>query len=210
MDGFFLTKTKRKDLDDVYDEFSEFSLNSPARKIRRLDAELPPIMEEDTSIPVSFEEQMSEPHLTMIDSELPLNEERALVLYKPVASGFESIRVDPKLIEGLKNRAFWHSTPRPVRIEEIPLDEAFSNSSAVIPWVAQTGPNTMFVEEPMEAEEGTYENESMEIEEDSNQVNINNTRDVGENMHSWQQHCFAPGLPQNASTPVTPVTWSLR
>lgn len=36
MAGFGLMKTKRKDLEEVYDEFSEFSLNSPARKIRRL------------------------------------------------------------------------------------------------------------------------------------------------------------------------------
>lgn len=41
------TKMKRKDLDQVSDDFSDFSLSSPARKIRRLDAELPPIMEDD-------------------------------------------------------------------------------------------------------------------------------------------------------------------
>ena len=29
-------KMKRKDLDDVNDDFSDFSLSSPARKIRRL------------------------------------------------------------------------------------------------------------------------------------------------------------------------------
>ncbi|KAF3437289.1 hypothetical protein FNV43_RR20042 [Rhamnella rubrinervis] len=43
-------KLKRKDieeLDQVSHDFSDFSLSSPARKIRRLDAELPPIMEEE-------------------------------------------------------------------------------------------------------------------------------------------------------------------
>lgn len=36
MAGFLSGKMKRKDLEEVYDEFSEFSLSSPARKIRRL------------------------------------------------------------------------------------------------------------------------------------------------------------------------------
>lgn len=43
-------KKKRKEveeLDQVNDDFSDFSLSSPARKIRRLDAHLPPIMEEE-------------------------------------------------------------------------------------------------------------------------------------------------------------------
>lgn len=36
MTGFWHGKLKRKDLEDVYDDFAEFSLSSPARKIRRL------------------------------------------------------------------------------------------------------------------------------------------------------------------------------
>lgn len=36
MDGYVPAKMKRKDLEEVYDEFSEFSLSSPVRKIRRL------------------------------------------------------------------------------------------------------------------------------------------------------------------------------
>ncbi|GMQ07489.1 hypothetical protein CsSME_00051653 [Camellia sinensis var. sinensis] len=48
MAGYLAMKMmKRKDLEDVNDDFSDFSLSSPARKIRRLDAELPPIMEEE-------------------------------------------------------------------------------------------------------------------------------------------------------------------
>lgn len=34
--GFLPMKLKRKDLDQVNDDFSDFSLSSPARKIRRL------------------------------------------------------------------------------------------------------------------------------------------------------------------------------
>lgn len=36
MEGYFPLKMKRKDLEDVTDDFSDFSLCSPARKIRRL------------------------------------------------------------------------------------------------------------------------------------------------------------------------------
>lgn len=36
MAGFLSVKMKRKDLEEVNDDFSEFSLSSPARKIRRL------------------------------------------------------------------------------------------------------------------------------------------------------------------------------
>ena len=36
MAGFLSGKMKRKDVDDVLDEFSKFSLSSAARKIRRL------------------------------------------------------------------------------------------------------------------------------------------------------------------------------
>ncbi|KAK1289388.1 hypothetical protein QJS10_CPB18g00049 [Acorus calamus] len=74
-------KMKRRDLDEVNDEFSEFSLSSPARKIRRLDLELPPIMEE--------EEPQSTPPPPFMDDEspspspsqaLPLNDERPIFL----------------------------------------------------------------------------------------------------------------------------------
>lgn len=36
MDGYYPLKMKRKDLEQVSDEFSDFSLSAPARKIRRL------------------------------------------------------------------------------------------------------------------------------------------------------------------------------
>lgn len=54
-------------VDQISDDFSDFSLSSPATKIRRLHGELPPIVEE-------HEQEEHEP--------LP-NEERALVLFKP-------------------------------------------------------------------------------------------------------------------------------
>ncbi|KAE8657966.1 hypothetical protein F3Y22_tig00116976pilonHSYRG00207 [Hibiscus syriacus] len=59
-------KFKRKNIDQVNDDFSDFSLSSPATKIRRLDADLPPIIEEDS---------------------FPENHERAIVLFYPKFQG---------------------------------------------------------------------------------------------------------------------------
>jgi len=79
-----LLKRKRC-VDEVNDDFP---LSSPATKIRRLDAELPPIVEEDELLPSP--------------SSFPSpNDERALVLFKPLAHSPSSISftVDSDLIK---------------------------------------------------------------------------------------------------------------
>lgn len=210
-------------MEEVYDEFSEFSLNSPARKIRRLDAELPPIMEEEEpSFSAQFGQKMPLTEQTncssmtgivagMVEGEpsFPSNEERALVLYKPVDNPLvmspTSFRVRPDLIDGLKNQVFWSGHPRPVTIEEVPMDyiaNASGNSLAVIPWVRtqdsseprtrdSSKPMGVIVEEPMEADD--QGGASMEVEEDRLQ---------DEGSHQWPQHCMTPQIPQNSSTPI--------
>ncbi|XP_020243098.1 uncharacterized protein LOC109821294 [Asparagus officinalis] len=207
-------KTKRKDLEEVYDEFSEFSLNSPARKIRRLDAELPPIMEEeDQTVPLPFENQMPQEvagaEIVDLDLEqIPLNEERALVLYKPVdnhlvVSPSSTFSVNPDLIYGLKNQAL-----RAVTAEEMPEDKqaVANNSLAVIPWapshassliISESGGGIQ-IEETMKAEEGTG-GASMEVEESGCQTDGNTAI---EGFHQRQQHCMVPQPPQNVSTPI--------
>lgn len=200
-------------MDEVYDEFSEFSLNSPARKIRRLDAELPPIMEEeDPTVPLPVEQQMPEELMSampefgagMIDAELPiaLNEEKALVLYKAVDNPFAlspgssnvSFSVHSDLIHGLKNQAFWPANPNAVILEEISNDEksVVANNLAVVPWVPpqQYDSRVMHTEEPMEAEEDDG-GASMEVEED-----------IQQGVHQWPQHCLTPQAPENTSTPI--------
>ncbi|KAK9098313.1 hypothetical protein Syun_025358 [Stephania yunnanensis] len=58
-----MMKMKRKDLEEVVDDFTDFYLTSPARKIRRLDAELPPIMEEDEpGIPIGLRFYVPQQH----------------------------------------------------------------------------------------------------------------------------------------------------
>ncbi|KAG8386752.1 hypothetical protein BUALT_Bualt03G0181700 [Buddleja alternifolia] len=60
MENYLLMKLKRKDLEDVNDDFSNFSLSSPVRKILRLDSELPPIFEdEECEIHVAFEQALT-------------------------------------------------------------------------------------------------------------------------------------------------------
>lgn len=154
MATYQLMKMKRKDLDDVNDEFSDFSLSSPARKIRRLDAELPPIIEEDeTEMPLELEHGVSrgmEEHLQPpVIEELPTvpdSEERAIVLFKPVNNTFpqspSSFSVDPHVISELKNKGMWSTGSGPiVQLADESDDNKSKDASesskclAVIPWI---------------------------------------------------------------------------
>ncbi|CAM8970540.1 unnamed protein product [Rhodiola kirilowii] len=88
---------KRKDFENVYDDFSCFSLAASARKSRRLDCELPPIIEEepDIGIPVVPDHRFlldnSHPGNVLVPTESPISvvpandasEELAVVLYNP-------------------------------------------------------------------------------------------------------------------------------
>ena len=219
-------KVKRKELEEVNDDFSEFSLNSPAQKIRRLDVDLPPIMEEEEpSFSMQFEQMNSSvPHMTSAMAEVVpsfmANEERALVLYKPresplsilASSPSVSVHVSSGLINGLKHQVFWSGSNNAVTIEELPMDDKSPvsvSSLAVVPWVqspnssaTDTESRGMIVEEPMEAEEPMEGEEpgdtSMEVEEDRQQCGT-----IGEEgFHQWPQHCMAPQIPQSNSMPI--------
>lgn len=124
-------KMKRKDLDQFNDEFSDFSLSSPARKIRRLDVGLPPIIEEEEPPEIavlSKEPFMPENYVVcgnglrieelpdassasacaMEDRHFCDNQERAIVLFKQLNLPFLqssplSVSVDSDIISGLKS-----------------------------------------------------------------------------------------------------------
>ncbi|XP_051114338.1 uncharacterized protein LOC127239976 isoform X2 [Andrographis paniculata] len=163
MEDYFPSRLKRKGLEDVTDDFSDFPLTSPARKIRRLDAGLPPIIEEEESdIPIEIENWHPNEQSYDINStggikieelpDEPVNEERAIVLFNPnntnpllqTPSNF-SVSIDPSLVSGLKNQVLWSNQPNhwtPSR-EPTPDDgddsTASSNGSlAVVPWVPST------------------------------------------------------------------------
>ncbi|XP_073010571.1 uncharacterized protein [Typha latifolia] len=219
-------RAKRKDLEEMHDDFADFSLSSPARKIRRLDAELPPIMEDEPSIPSFFEQHLprdemddvgsvSRVELVMNDAltSLPLNDERALVLYKsadtPVPlspdQSIVSLRVSADLIRGLKNQVFGQGNSR--SLEDTSAER--KNCLAVVPWVPSqvmvptnwsvSVPESPVVEEPMEAE--VEEGASMEIEEErEHTVTVEGIGSEG--FHQWQQHCMTPQFPTNQSSTV--------
>ncbi|KAK3011054.1 hypothetical protein RJ639_012464 [Escallonia herrerae] len=214
-------KMKRKEIEEVNDEFSDFSLSSPARKIRRLDAELPPIMEEDeTDVPVAFEDKVGG---NVVIEELPQEvagtEERAIVLFKPMnasllqsPSGFS---VNPDLISGFKNQLLW---PRKSDLLKATEDEAEGRDTtneclAVVPWVSSQFPPAAGAEDSqnvlpdsMEAEE--TEAAAMDVEDDyvSMEQRPGNQElggmAVSEGLHQWQQHCMIPQPPQH-----TPIVW---
>ncbi|KAK6941227.1 hypothetical protein RJ641_026604 [Dillenia turbinata] len=155
-------KIKRKELQEINDDFSDFSLSSPARKIRRLDAELPPILEEEEAEKeimfnpnheFHFENQGSngiggavvEPDNTNN------NQERAIVLFKPLfenpllhsPSDFR-VSLSSDLISVFKNQVLWSRDSNLVRLDDDDDEEAArenqvsltpDNHLAVIPWV---------------------------------------------------------------------------
>ncbi|KAI4346513.1 hypothetical protein L6164_007403 [Bauhinia variegata] len=181
---------KRKGVYQFSDDFSDFSLSSPARKIRRLDAELPPILEEeDSEIPNPLiHEAMAEekqvrgggPVIEELPSS-PVNQERAIVLFKPVntsplgsPSNF-SVTVDSDIISGIKNQFAWsrHSERLSSAEDEARCREESNDQLAVVPWVPSQFPPAPSVHDPnigvpelMEAEE--MGEVSMDIEEEDN------------------------------------------
>ncbi|RWW11566.1 hypothetical protein BHE74_00013324 [Ensete ventricosum] len=194
MTGFWHGKLKRKDLEEVYDDFAEFSLSSPARKIRRLVSVL--FLERLPGNISSSDMQTSGSVASEAMSGYPLdNEERAIVLYKPV---------ETPLMLSPGNRSFDKKDQR----------TGVSNSClAVIPWVpphaatATSGfggseSDSKLSEEPMEAEE--TEAASMEVEEITEQATTYGLDSEG--FQQRQQHCLNPQYLPGASSPIM---WSL-
>ncbi|GFS43745.1 hypothetical protein Acr_00g0086680 [Actinidia rufa] len=181
-------KMKRKDLEEVNDEFSQFSLSSPARKIRRLDAELPPIMEEkEPKVPLVFEQLgVSDEHLPShmefrgssgpVIEELPTeseNEERAIVLFKDVNTPLLrspsnlSVTVNSDLFSGIKNQIFWTSQYNAAKSAEDEATRPASNNRAtngclaVVPWIPSQFPQTSGTEAPQTEVSELMESEDM-------------------------------------------------
>ncbi|TXG48671.1 hypothetical protein EZV62_024546 [Acer yangbiense] len=229
--GYFsmkIMKRKELDLDDVSDDLHEFSLSSPARKIRRLNAQLPPIMEEEKEQEVVGEISSSSPspvYEEMVSD--PANQERALVLYKPVNSppllhspSNVSVHLDSlNLVSDFKN-VFLRGQSSHMKLAE---EEEYlhnnngtaNNCLAVIPWVPSQFqfPHNLGMDvsqtEALESMEAEDEETKMDIE-DSNTTNTEQGHVYGyggmrdEGVHQWpQQYCMIPQLTQNTSTPIT-------
>ncbi|EOY32080.1 hypothetical protein QUC31_019553 [Theobroma cacao] len=197
-------KLKRKDIDQVNDDFSDFSLSSPATKIRRLDAELPPIIEEEES----FTE----------------NQDKAIVLFNPLlrSPSALSLSLNSDLISGFKNQFLRASHMKSADFGETKTEQsskATEGCLAVVPWIpcqipaVESRDGQLELPESMEADEMDIENNII-----NNNGNSNNARmeqelayeygglKPSETLHHWpQQHCMIHQPPQN---PFTPVTWS--
>ncbi|KAF0925123.1 hypothetical protein E2562_015406 [Oryza meyeriana var. granulata] len=220
---------KRKELDQVVDGLSDFSLSGPAAKSRRLDIGLPPIMEEETpgpSTPFGHEMLGEEIHNVvsmpimedMVGDAMeshPSSEDKALVLYKPVDNTVcigpgtlnPSIIISPDLIRGLKNQAFSQRNYHALEDKS----PGCSNSLALVPWTppqiatipewpASNSENRDIFEVPMESDE--TEVDSMDVEE-SPEATV--AVIDGESLHQWQQHCMTPSSLPN---PSAAVMWS--
>ncbi|RCV05517.1 hypothetical protein SEVIR_1G088900v4 [Setaria viridis] len=211
---------KRKELEQVVDGLSDFSLSGPAAKSRRLDPGLPPIMEEEPPAPSMAFQMLGEkingvnmPSVEVmmegVTSHHVPSEDMALVLYKPVDNpgiSSSSFIVSSDLIRGLKSHAF-----NQVNYHELE-DESpeRSNSLALVPWkppqmpvrsdwVAAEPESTQNFEVPMEADE--TEVTSMDFEEAPEPTSGGFD---AENVHQWQ-HCMTPPSLPN---PSAHVMWS--
>lgn len=186
-------KMKRKGLDGGGDDFcSYFPLSSPARKIRRLDADLNPML-----VAGGPKKNCPSPKET---SPPP-----APVVFNPVsdsASGFWAASNSNCCIKP------------PAGDEEATLEEK-KKSMAVVPWVPRQLPFALLTEGPqtgaaemMEAED-TEAAATMEIESSTVVEQPNAFGDVrgAANSAQWQQHqhCMITDLPQSASS--TPIAW---
>ncbi|XP_004299777.1 PREDICTED: uncharacterized protein LOC101309448 [Fragaria vesca subsp. vesca] len=218
-----MTTRKRKELgqlDQVNDDLSDFSLSSPARKIRRLDAQLPPILEEDE---VEFDPAQN--YGPMIE-ELE-NQERAIVLFNPVNNPMlynpsnVSISLSPDLVSGFKDQFVRSSYQYGMKCDKSEEEQDSRNQcTAVVPWVPSQLPPMPATEvsqsndrgEPMEDEEMGAA--AMEVEDSStpaagaggtsNGYNGGIWGSNSEGFQQWQQqHCMTPQPPQNTSTPIT-------
>ncbi|TKY60779.1 hypothetical protein E2542_SST17878 [Spatholobus suberectus] len=186
----------------VVDELiDDFPLASPATKIRRLDAELPPIVEEEEPLP------------------LP-NEERALVLFKPLVhspSSF-SLILDPDLMSGIRNTGQFLWSKQCDRVTGSETHDKDNDELALVPWVPSPSYQFSNVDDPhntntelMEADEmGEGEGVGsmmMDIDQE-NECDIDAITSTSIIRYpgiteGFQQHCLLPQLPHNTSTPIT-------
>ncbi|KFK39916.1 hypothetical protein AALP_AA3G305700 [Arabis alpina] len=210
-------KMKRKDFDRVNDDFSDFSLSSPARKIRRLDLDLPPIMEEEEiqSAPRnSYLQDLDLPTILEEEEEIqsaPLNEERAIVLFKPPQHHYQpQVFVDRNLVSGFKNRYLHNAALDDDLYDD---DEKTNKNQALVCWnptqfqfLESTG-TIRERREPeiveLDGEDTMMEDAAMDVEEgNSGSVSQPQPQQLVGGSYQWQ-HCMVPELPQTKSTPIS-------
>ncbi|XP_047947367.1 uncharacterized protein LOC125193583 [Salvia hispanica] len=231
MEANFQPRMKRKDFEHVNDDVSDFIFSSPATKIRRLDAELPPMMivEEEPEVAAATFDQSQQllPELSSKSGGLKIEElpdlgenERAIVLYQPSTPIVRSpanfsVSLDPRFISALKNQVLRSSSVNSWRLdsdEGVTEDDTDISSSgngcqAIVPWLPRPANGDNSYQqfdggEMMEAEE-TGEATSMDVE-DSPSIQQSNSGSVplSQGLPQWQQHCTISQPPQNTAMPI--------
>ncbi|XP_010412994.1 PREDICTED: uncharacterized protein LOC104699376 [Camelina sativa] len=186
MAGYDCLPMKRKDIDRVNNDFSDFSLSSPARFGFATD--------EIKSVPV--------------------NEERAIVLYKPLQQYHHQpphLFVDTDLVSGLKNRFLRDAVVTDGLLcddDDDDDDDEKHKQQAVVRW--DSSQFQSFEEPPapeiteLDGEDEMMEEAAMDVEEAS--LPQQQPQLVG-GLHQWQQqqqlHCMVPQFPQTNSTPIS-------
>ncbi|XP_064986772.1 uncharacterized protein LOC135625642 [Musa acuminata AAA Group] len=223
MAGFSTGRAKRKEPEEVYDDFSYFSLSSPAAKIRRLDADMFPMIEENEATTMTrFKqqlpiEQISTTTYGMPDirpvtvhsiAACPPNEKGAFVYDSAEATPFlspvgpnVSFRVSSDLIRGIKNHVFKLQDQTMAKMDDkIPVS---NNCLALVPWVPPQA--TVGAYEYAGSQSGSQPSQEpmeaeeagaapMAVEENREQTVTGINVDV---IQQWQQHCMAPEFLRN-------------
>ncbi|KAI3803204.1 hypothetical protein L1987_31353 [Smallanthus sonchifolius] len=214
---------KRKDADEVNHDFFDFTLSSPALKIRRLDAEFAPVIDEQEtlnsmelgqSMPLqdNFMEQSMESSPIANDelrSSVPVNEERAIVLFNPMNNTRSlqspisfSISADSDFLSRFKNPVIWSNgldAPKSLADETQKQDDnpgMINGCLAVVPWVPRHSqhPPALEVEAPDAQTSDMMDSDAMDVEDNYNTQQMPQhhhvTTSVTQDWNQWQQHCM--------------------
>lgn len=221
---------KRKDAPELWmddDVGPGFPVASRATKIRRLNADVLPVVPGDgevvppppgTQPPVAgfgvVEEapMCGDVAVVPVDVAPPANEERAIVLYRPAEAERRlllgplrpggHLRVNPEWIHALNGTMLQEASNHRALFEGLAGTE--SSNLAMVPWAPPRAQATSTAAEMMEAEDG--EGASMEVEQDRAEQQLS--------MPQWpqqqqqQQHCMVQQPIPAATFQPSPVTWS--
>ncbi|XP_075517487.1 uncharacterized protein LOC142551897 isoform X2 [Primulina tabacum] len=204
MEVYFPLKMKRKDLDDVNDKFSDFSLRACARKIRRLDVGLPPIVEEEEfDISMMFKQSVPRKRSNLggleIDESPSEDEKKAIVLFKDQTNQ----------VTCLSQSNSWRLDNE--NAESNDTDSSNKGCLAVVPWIPPPLPSTHTADLPSQNDTSdmmdTEETEEATIDVgDGMGVDLMNANEAGAAglSHQWrQQYCKIPQLPHLSTTPIS-------
>ncbi|XP_015696603.1 uncharacterized protein LOC107304948 [Oryza brachyantha] len=209
------------------EDASGFPVSSRATKIRRLIAEVPPVVPELCAPPQQPVAGLGAAEVPVVVAPAP-NEEMAIVLYKPADAGRNlllgplrpevPLRVSPDWIHGLKSTMLRELSEPRALIEQLSADE--SCNLAMVPWVPSNSQEASTSAAAATTEMMDAEDTSMEVEQDGGggsypaaaaAAGVAQGGEAAYHHHQWpqqQQHCMVQQPLPAASYQPSPVTWS--